>query len=509
MVPVAASGCAIFRAILLFVLAVLPWFATAAEPAQRAPSAAELQVVHCLLPGQLRQLGRRTTYVSARRPVRTTARECRIRGGEYVLSDRANLKTALAVWLNAAQAGDAEAQATVGEIFEQGLGVAPDYDAARAWYARAAEQGLPRALTSLGNLYEQGLGVAPDPARALGFYRRAAGLPPQAPLALEQAGDVAPLELFLQREVDRLKAALGALRTETGGLRSALTAARAGLQDAQAAAERANAAHLAAEAARLDEAERAEQFAAAAEQAAVERATLDRKLESFAAFERQLKARDARIVQLSLQLDLLRGEQSAERVETTALLQEVEQLQALITKQRTQLAAAQTDRSLLAALEADLSETVASQRETLAAQRQALNAQRAELEAKQAESLAQAGEVRRLLQELAALEARVSTVRGQPAEVDLNGANVACRSQRKSGGTGIAGDARPCEGKAAHRRNQRPHAHHRARAGARRAPQPDGQRQPVRTERRGGFCGGGCDRGGRHGGVDCRGRSAG
>lgn len=137
---------------------------------------ADLQIVDCLLPGQLRRLGG-TTYTSARRPVNTTAADCRVRGGEYVEFDRANYKTALRVWMSAAQNGDAEAQVNVGEIFERGLGTDPNYEAAALWYGKAAEQGNSRAQFNLGTLYEQGLGVEKDSLQALNWYRRAWDLP--------------------------------------------------------------------------------------------------------------------------------------------------------------------------------------------------------------------------------------------------------------------------------------------------------------------------------------------
>ncbi|MEM7496294.1 MAG: hypothetical protein AAF471_09415, partial [Myxococcota bacterium] len=94
---------------------------------------ADLQVVDCLLPGMVRRLGN-MQYLSPRRPVRTTAADCRIRGGEYTEYDRADYKTALQVWMPAAEAGDAEAQANVGEIYERGLGGEPNYEAAAIWY---------------------------------------------------------------------------------------------------------------------------------------------------------------------------------------------------------------------------------------------------------------------------------------------------------------------------------------------------------------------------------------
>jgi hypothetical protein len=136
----------------------------------------ELQIVDCLLPGQSRMLGN-SSYLTPRRPVRTTAADCKIRGGEYVAYDRADYKTALNVWMEAAQAGDAEAQANVGEIFERGLGGQPNYDAALIWYQKSAAQGNRRAQFNLGTLYEQGLGVEKDSVAALNWYRSAWGLP--------------------------------------------------------------------------------------------------------------------------------------------------------------------------------------------------------------------------------------------------------------------------------------------------------------------------------------------
>src|SRR5215467_3877211 len=136
----------------------------------------DLLIVDCLLPSQIRRLGQQVTYLSARRAVKTSARDCEIRGGEYVAYDRANYATALKVWLPQAEQGDAAAQTYVGEIFEKGLGVAPDYSAAAVWYQRAAQSGYSRAAINLGSLYEQGLGVPRDPQQALMWYRRAAGL---------------------------------------------------------------------------------------------------------------------------------------------------------------------------------------------------------------------------------------------------------------------------------------------------------------------------------------------
>lgn len=142
----------------------------------RASRIAELQVVDCLLPGQMRMLGNRS-YMTPRRPATVSAAECQIRGGEYVAYDRADFKTSLQVWMPTAEQGDADAQVNVGEIFEKGAGGNPNYEAAIIWYNKAAEQGNKRAQFNLGTLYEQGLGVEKDAIAALSWYRKAWDLP--------------------------------------------------------------------------------------------------------------------------------------------------------------------------------------------------------------------------------------------------------------------------------------------------------------------------------------------
>jgi uncharacterized protein len=134
----------------------------------------DLYVVDCLLPGEVRRMGQ-MTYLSPRIPIRTTALNCRIRGGEYTAYSRADYRSALAVWLDRANGGDAEAQYMVGSIYEKGLGIDPDYAAAASWYHKAAAQNHSRSMINLAYLYEQGMGVEANMASALNWYRRAAG----------------------------------------------------------------------------------------------------------------------------------------------------------------------------------------------------------------------------------------------------------------------------------------------------------------------------------------------
>ena len=146
-------------------------------------------VVNCLLPGQIRQLGTQVTYVTARQPVRTTAEDCAIRGGEYVALDRADYRTALKVWMSAAQEGDPDAQYYVGVLYEKGAEGQPNYAKAADWYRQAADRGVRRAAINLGRLYEQGLGVTRNDAEARQWYAKANGEAPKAEL-LSQADRV-------------------------------------------------------------------------------------------------------------------------------------------------------------------------------------------------------------------------------------------------------------------------------------------------------------------------------
>ncbi|MDA2919962.1 caspase family protein [Desulfobacterota bacterium AH_259_B03_O07] len=161
--------------ILGFCLSILV-FPNASSLGSVNDSGNELLIVDCLLPGQLRKLGRHKTYLTPRRPIKTSAGQCEIRGGEYVAYDRSSYATALKVWLPKAKEGDTEAQIYVGEIYEKGLGLQPDYEVAAAWYKKAAEKGNSTAQINLGHLYEKGLGVPKDPQTALYWYRRASGL---------------------------------------------------------------------------------------------------------------------------------------------------------------------------------------------------------------------------------------------------------------------------------------------------------------------------------------------
>ena len=136
----------------------------------------DVLIVDCLLPGQVRKLGRINSFLSQRRPARLSQFECGLRGGEFVEYDRANLQTSLSVWMASASGGNLEAMVMVGEAFAKGLGQAPDFAQAAFWFQRASDAGSKRAQQNLGHLYELGLGVQADRTKALNFYRMASGV---------------------------------------------------------------------------------------------------------------------------------------------------------------------------------------------------------------------------------------------------------------------------------------------------------------------------------------------
>jgi len=211
----------------------------AAQATEGMVTRGDLEIVECLLPGQVRSLGT-STYLSQRRPVRTTTSDCRIRGGEFVAYDRADYKSALRIWMQAAEAGDAEAQNNVGEIYERGLGDVPNYAAAAIWYQKAADQRYSRALFILGTLYEAGLGVDQDQLKALNLYRQAWGLPADSVMfesaaRREQESLRAELTQAVSEKDQQLQLLKKQLQELQGRLEAAAAAATAAAQTAAAA----------------------------------------------------------------------------------------------------------------------------------------------------------------------------------------------------------------------------------------------------------------------------------
>ena len=83
-------------------------------------------------------------------------------------------KTALPLFINAAQQGHADAQFNLGEVYSNGEGAPQDYAEAESWYRLAALQGHANAQFNLGVMYEDGQCVPQDYTEAEKWYRLAA-----------------------------------------------------------------------------------------------------------------------------------------------------------------------------------------------------------------------------------------------------------------------------------------------------------------------------------------------
>lgn len=73
----------------------------------------------------------------------------------------------------AADMNNADAQAVIGIMYENGYGTSRDYSKAVEWYQKAAAQNQSNAQNSLGLLYLNGLGVEKDKEQALYWFRKA------------------------------------------------------------------------------------------------------------------------------------------------------------------------------------------------------------------------------------------------------------------------------------------------------------------------------------------------
>jgi hypothetical protein len=191
---------------------------------EAAPQIPDKRIVDCLLQGYIRKLGN-TIYQAPPRPVKIPAIDCQIRGGDFLVFDRASFSASLSHWLDLAKGGDVTAQIYVGEIFERGLGERdPDYAQAAAWYQRAAESGNASAQISLAQLYEKGLGVERNPAEAERLYKLAFGPGEGVSVGLDPVALDDPAE-----KIQRLEQSLATAQQDARALTAQLGTARQNL----------------------------------------------------------------------------------------------------------------------------------------------------------------------------------------------------------------------------------------------------------------------------------------
>ena len=100
-------------------------------------------------------------------------REDQLRAGLAAM-ERQHYATAMRAWYDLATAGDPQAQHNIGYLYEEGLGVAQQYDVAMDWYRRAADGGLAEAEHNLGMMYVEGRGAVKSWAQGLIYFRKAA-----------------------------------------------------------------------------------------------------------------------------------------------------------------------------------------------------------------------------------------------------------------------------------------------------------------------------------------------
>ena len=81
---------------------------------------------------------------------------------------------ALRQFVELADAGDAEAQMQLGNLYREGTGVDRNAETAVQWYRQAAEHGHAEAQYRLGSMHLTGEGVFKDDVWAINWYRKAA-----------------------------------------------------------------------------------------------------------------------------------------------------------------------------------------------------------------------------------------------------------------------------------------------------------------------------------------------
>jgi len=69
------------------------------------------------------------------------------------------------IWEPIAESGDAEAEAWLGALYANGLGVQQDAARAFEFYRRSAEHGNPLAANNVGAMYAKGDGIAREKSR--------------------------------------------------------------------------------------------------------------------------------------------------------------------------------------------------------------------------------------------------------------------------------------------------------------------------------------------------------
>ena len=219
----------------------LPISAGSEEAVDMAAATKEYEIVPCLLPARVRKLGN-MTYPERRRLTEVSARDCRLRGGEYTFYDRAKPEAAVKFFEKMAEDGDPDAQVSLGDIYQY-LFVEPNYEQAAYWYQMATDGGSKKGMMQLARLYERGTGVEADPLMATNLWREATGAGEELVLAstLEQARTEASAKINdltqqlreSNEAAESMRYELATARDEVQSRKQALMLAQTQLRDAQ------------------------------------------------------------------------------------------------------------------------------------------------------------------------------------------------------------------------------------------------------------------------------------
>jgi len=107
----------------------------------------------------------------------------------------------------AAEQGDAKAQAKLGAMYLLGSGVEKDEQKAAEWMLKAANQGYLEAQVIMAALYDRGLGVKSDVKTATQWYEKAAAQGHMPSLAILGRNPVAKGGVAFNYQAMRLSAA--------------------------------------------------------------------------------------------------------------------------------------------------------------------------------------------------------------------------------------------------------------------------------------------------------------
>jgi TPR repeat protein len=103
----------------------------------------------------------------------TSTMETNVVDRAMILIRQHKFQEAQDILLPAAEKGEAESQALLGQVYNAGWGMPVDYEQAFKWWSRAATGGSADGQWGVGLLYDDGKGVAQDSQKAAVLWKKA------------------------------------------------------------------------------------------------------------------------------------------------------------------------------------------------------------------------------------------------------------------------------------------------------------------------------------------------